>query len=201
MENKLQQLTQKLYEEGLSKGRSEADNLVEQARSQARDIVKEAETRAAEIIKNANRGAEDIKKNTQTEITLASRQTLSTLKQQIEKMIVARNITPALGKAVGDESFIKQVILEVVKNWNDVGGLKIVLPEKTSDAMEKELKKDMASTLGEGFDIVLDNGQKTGFKAGPKDGSYYISFSDADFDALFKSYLRPKVAEMLYGEE
>ena len=33
MENKLQQLTQKLYDEGLEKGRAEADRLVAEARN------------------------------------------------------------------------------------------------------------------------------------------------------------------------
>ena len=39
---------------------------------------------------------------------------------------------------------------------------------------------------------------RTGFKVGAKDGGYYISFSDADFDALMREYLREKVAHLLY---
>ena len=201
MENKLQQLTKKLYEEGLSKGRSEAESLVEQARSQARDIIKKAEAEAVSIVKNAKQSAEELRKNTNTEIVLASRQTLSVLKQQIEKLIVTGNITPAVGKAMGDKSLVREAILAVARGWNDAGGLKVVLPESTSAAMVKELEKDMASALGQGFEITLDNGQKTGFRVGPRDGGYYISFSEADFDALFKSYLRPKAAEMLFGKE
>ena len=44
---KLQQLTDKLYQEGLEKGRAEADNLVATAKSEAQKIVAEAEARAA----------------------------------------------------------------------------------------------------------------------------------------------------------
>ena len=47
MENKLQQLTQKLYDEGLEKGRAEADKLVADAKAEARKIV--AEARAAGV--------------------------------------------------------------------------------------------------------------------------------------------------------
>lgn len=39
MENKLQQLTQKLYDEGLEKGRAEADKLVADAKAEAQKIV------------------------------------------------------------------------------------------------------------------------------------------------------------------
>ena len=39
MENKLQQLTQKLYDEGLEKGRAEADKLVLVAETPVADLV------------------------------------------------------------------------------------------------------------------------------------------------------------------
>ena len=38
MENKLQQLTQKLYDEGLEKGRAEAERLVAEAKTNAAKI-------------------------------------------------------------------------------------------------------------------------------------------------------------------
>ena len=39
MENKLQQLTQKLYDEGLEKGRAEADRLVAEAKKEAAKLT------------------------------------------------------------------------------------------------------------------------------------------------------------------
>ena len=39
---------------------------------------------------------------------------------------------------------------------------------------------------------------KSGFKVGAKDGGYYISFSDADFQALIGEYLREKLYRMLF---
>ena len=42
---------------------------------------------------------------------------------------------------------------------------------------------------------------KGGFKIGPADGSYKISFSEDDFENFFKSFLRPKTIEMLYPGE
>ena len=73
MENKLQQLTQKLYDEGLEKGRAEADKLVADAKAEARKIVAEARAEAEEIVKKAEAKAEDVSKNTMTEISLAGR--------------------------------------------------------------------------------------------------------------------------------
>ena len=46
MENKLQELTKKLYDEGLEKGRAEADRLVGEAKNEAAKIVAEARAQA-----------------------------------------------------------------------------------------------------------------------------------------------------------
>ena len=51
MENKLQQLTQKLYDEGLEKGRAEADRLVAEAQKEAAKIVAEARAQAEDIVR------------------------------------------------------------------------------------------------------------------------------------------------------
>ena len=49
MENKLQELTNKLYEEGLAKGRSDAERLVADAQAKADAIVREAEEKLSLI--------------------------------------------------------------------------------------------------------------------------------------------------------
>ncbi|MCD7964087.1 MAG: hypothetical protein LUF90_11230 [Rikenellaceae bacterium] len=203
MDNKLQQLTQKLYEEGLAKGRSEAEELVANARKEAEAIIKKAKDDAEALKRNAEKDAEDLKRNTETEITLASKQMIGILKQQIERLIVAEKISPAVKDTVGDKSFIKEVIIALAKNWNENEGnkLDIVLPADTDAAFEKELNKEVGSALGDGFEIKLDKGVKSGFRVAPKDGGYYISFSDADFDALFKEFVRPKVAKLIFSEE
>ena len=55
MENKLQQLTQKLYDEGLEKGRAEAERLVSEAKSEAAKIIADAKAEAdAQSHQNAN---------------------------------------------------------------------------------------------------------------------------------------------------
>ena len=51
------------------------------------------------------------------------------------------------------------------------------------------------------MELEYTDGVKNGFRIGPKDGGYYLSFTDADFNALLDEYLRPQVAGLLYGEE
>lgn len=55
MENKLQQLTEKLYKEGLSKGRAEAEAILAKAHADAEKIVAEAQDKAKTIVAKAEK--------------------------------------------------------------------------------------------------------------------------------------------------
>ena len=46
------------------------------------------------------------------------------------------------------------------------------------------------------FSKAIDNG----FRIGPKDEGYLISFTDEDFKAIISEYLRPKTRKLLFGE-
>ncbi len=204
MENKLQELTQKLYEEGLSKGKQEAEQLVADARKQADQILADARKQADELRKQAEKNAEDLKKNTLTELSLAGRQMIGTLKSEIESLIVYKSISPAVSAANADPEFIKSLLLEIASHWNGASAsrvdLKAVLPADKQTAFEQVLASAATNNLNAGLEITFDNKVKSGFKIGPKDGSYYVSFTDADFQALLNEYLRPKVAELLFDQ-
>ena len=49
MENKLQQLTQKLYDEGLEKGRMEADKLVENIKKEWAEFIVKSTEKGAQV--------------------------------------------------------------------------------------------------------------------------------------------------------
>ena len=67
----------------------------------------------------------------------------------------------------------------------------LVLVSHMGDDRAREL-------LAAGIEVGYSKEVKSGFKVGAKDGGYYISFSDADFDALLGEYLREKVSDMLF---
>ena len=68
MQNKLQELTEKLYNEGLSKGKQDAEELKANAKAQAAEIVKRANEEAAQILKNAELEAEELKQKSANDI-------------------------------------------------------------------------------------------------------------------------------------
>ena len=202
MENKLQKLTEQLYEEGLSKGRNDADKLVAEAQAKAKAIVAEAQAEAKAIVENAQKQAEELTQNTMTEISLAGRQAVAALKSEINTMVVAKTASKAVAEATMDAAFVKDMLLAVAKNWNgsstDVVSLAAILPEEKKAALDSVFAAAAKELLAAGVEVAYGKGVKSGFKIGPKDGGYYISFSDEDFDALLGEYLREKVSNLLY---
>lgn len=201
MENtKLQQLTDKLYQEGLEKGRAEAETLVAEAKSRAEKIVAEAEARAEKIVSDAARKAEDVEKNAMTEIALAGKQAVANIKAQIENAVVAKAVGEGVKSANLDPAFIEGVLLAVAKNWNNGAKveLRALLPEAKRAELDAAFEKSAKALLAEGIEVGFSAEVKSGFKVGEKGGGYYISFSDESFEALLGGYLREKAAELLF---
>lgn len=199
MENKLQQLTEKLYNEGLSKGRQDAEQMVADAKSQAARIIADAKSQAETIKADAQKEAAQLKTNTENEIRLASGQMRSNLRQQIEGLILMQVVNPQVSQAWKDNSFIKELALTAVSQLNPEQGLQVILPESRGAELADAVKNAVAEKFNGTVDVTTDSHAKVPFRIAPKEGGYYISFTDADFDALFKSYLRPRVAELLFG--
>ncbi len=202
MENKLQILTQKLYNEGLEKGRQEADLLVDNAKAKAAKIIAEAQAEAETIIKKAQSSAEDTQKNSMTEISLAGKQAVAKIKSEIENAIVTKITSEPIKAATADAAFIKEMLLAVAANWNGASSSKIelqaLLPEAAKAKLDAAISASSAQLLKAGIEVGYSKQVSSGFKVGAKDGGYYISFSEEDFDALMRGYIREKLSTILF---
>ena len=202
MENKLQELTKKLYDEGLEKGRAEADRLVGEAKNEAAKIVAEARAQAEEIVKKARDKAEDVEKNTMTEIALAGKQAAAKIKSEIASMIVAKATAAGVKEAALDPAFIKGDAAgrgrELERCRCGQGGTESPAARGRAHQARRGIRQERPGTARRRYRSGRSKEVKSGFKVGAKDGGYYISFSDADFDALLGEYLREKVSDMLF---
>ena len=204
MENKLQELTRKLYDEGLEKGRADADKLVADAKAEAARLVTEAKAEAEAIVKAAEAKAEDLRKNSMAEISLAGKQAVAKLKEQVAEMIIAKSTVEGVKAANLDAEFVKKMLLEVAHNWNGASSenvsLSAMLPEAAKAELDAAMEKSAKELLAAGVEVGYSKNVKSGFKVGAKNGGYYISFSDEDFNALLGEYLRDKVAALIFGK-
>ena len=201
MENKLQQLTEKLYNEGLSKGQSEAKHLVEHAHHQAEKILADAKKQAAEILENAEKSAIESKRNAESEIELASRQTIARVKQTVEQLIVAKTVETPVAKAFDDVAFVKDLVKTVLETMQKSGNTTVILPANKEAEFLNMVQGTMNDTFGQGVDVKFERSIKSGFRISTGNGGYQLTFTDADFAELFKTHIRSKLVELLFGKQ
>lgn len=202
MQNKLQELTDKLYNEGLSKGREEGEALLAKAKSQAADIVAEAEKKAAEIMTKAEKEAEAYKVKVAGDLKMAASQSVQATRKDIEDLVVFKMTGSATEKALSDEAFVKEVINAVAEKFNaeTAMDLNLVLPETLKSSLEPFVKNELSTILKGQVNASFSKKIAGGFTIGPKDGSYFISLTDETFKELISEYLRPATRKLLFGE-
>lgn len=205
MENKLQELTQKLYTVGVEKAKNEAEIIIADAQKKADQIIKNANIQAETIIDNAKKESAELKKKTESELKLSSKQVIATVKSQITNLIVQDLLSKDLEKNLADNDFMKTIIELIVKKWQPDDAhstdLQIILPQEKKDNFNKYIKDKINHLLAKGLTVNFEDNFKSGFKIAPKDNSYIINFAQEDFDNFFKTYLRAQTANLLYGEE
>lgn len=203
MEKKLQELTEKIYSEGVEKAKIEAENIVKEAKEKAEKELSNAQNEAKKIIEEANKKSDEIKRNGESEMKLASKQALSEVKQKITDIITSGVISENVKTAMDDKEFVKSLIESSIKGLSSEGttDLEVILPEEKKSELEGYLKSNAGKLLKGELVVNLSNEIVNGFKIGPADGSYKMSFTDDDFANFFKKYLRPKTITILFEGE
>jgi len=204
MDNKLQELTDRLYEEGLSKGRQEADQLLAKARKEAQEIVANAREEAAAIHAAAEKEAAETRTMVTGDLKMASTQAIAALRQQVENMVITQAVAKPVGAALSDSKFVQGLIATVVKAFNaanpDGVELDVILPTAGQNELEQAFTNEAVKQLSAGIDVKNVKGLANGFKIGPKDGGYQLSFTADDFTNLVGEYLRPATKKILFGK-
>lgn len=200
--DKIKELTDKIYLEGIEKAKQEADLILENARKEAEEIVNSAKKKEAEIAAQIQKQAEELKKNTESELKLAARQFTSTLKQQISNEIVSAQVEEPVEEAFKNKEFIQKMILSIVEKWDpkssDGMNISLLLPEKEEKEINNYFNGKAKELLNSGLEISFLPTIKNGFKIAPKDSSYQINFTDEGFENYFKHYIKDKTKKLIF---
>ncbi len=201
MSNKLQELTEKLYNEGLSKGKEEGEQLLARARSEAESIVADARKEAEAIVAAANKQAEDLREKTAFDVKMASTQCIQATKKDIEDLLVSAISADSVNQSLSDPDFIKKIITAVAERFSasESSDLALILPASLQQELEPWVSGALAKALGSTPKAEFSKKVAGGFSIGPKDGSWFVSLTDETFRALIAEYLRPVTRKLLFG--
>ncbi len=200
MENKLDVLTKKLYEEGVDKANQEAEKIIAQAKEKAAKLIAEAEEQAKGIKAGAATEVENMKKKAESEMTLSARQAITALKQSITSLIsgeVAGNIAKAGFK---DEAFVQEMIVAILKKWDVASGnlnLELIMSEDENEKFQQVVATKYKELLDKGLEIKVGD-HTDAFVIQPKDGGYQVAFSEKLFETFFNQYMRSFTKSLLY---
>jgi len=197
MDVKIQELTDKIYREGVEKGKEEAGRIIAEASEQKRSILHEAEEEAGRIVANAEKQAAGLKKNAESELKWFASQFIEDLKGEITDLITDRIINSNVKPLIQDNAYMQQLILEIAKGWAGVEGLTI--QSVAADELGKYFEANAKDMLNSGsVKIEKINGKPTSFTIMPADGTFKVVFGEDEFSAFFKEFLRPQLIELLF---
>ncbi|QZT37460.1 hypothetical protein K5X82_00875 [Halosquirtibacter xylanolyticus] len=200
MDNKLQHLTDKLYQEGVQKGKEAADEVLSNAKKEAADVINAAKKEAADIVAKAQKQAADLKETTISDLRMASNQAKERLKSEIISLIDGKVVSEPVTSSMMDVSFVQKVIESLILNWSssDNPEMEIRVPEAMFTELETKLSSAVKDALEKGFSVKPSGTLTSGFEMAPASGGFKMRFTDSDFDAYFQEQLRPKVVELLF---
>ena len=196
----LDKLTEKIYQEGLSKADQQSKEILQQAEKQAEQIVNEATTKAEELINNAKKTIERETKSAESEIKLKGKQLISDLKNEINHLLREKILVPNISDSFGDQAFLKSLILEIAGYWKSEGELELRLPAKLKEKLDGAIEKDLSDHINN-LTVTFSDKVSDGFRIARKADSYVITFNEEDFIELFSSYLKERTRTMLFAEK
>jgi len=199
MTDKLQELTDKLYRDGLEKGRQEADRIVAEAKSEAEKIIQKARQEADAAVAEAEKKCADLTSKTEKDVKSASEQCLLAVRNSIENLLLEGTLSEGV-KAVNDPEFLKEIIKAVAEKFSTEDDIRVMLPESLQAKVQPWLENELRAALKKGVEAEFSKKISGGFTIGPKDGSYYVSLTEETFRALISEYLRPATRKVLFGE-
>ena len=140
-------LIDRLRNEGVSAGRSEADQIVAEAQTRANDLVAKAEAKARNMVDEAQKETEALKSAANDALEVAARDTMLNLRAQIASRL-DDEVTRLLSEATADPEMLKQMIVEVAgrarrgANVDAEKKVEVILPETVVGVEELRQKPE-----------------------------------------------------------
>lgn len=196
MENKIQELANKIYRDGVEKGNEEAHKLITAAEDNAKKILEDARKEAEAIVAAAHKTADEMAENTKSELKLFAGQAVDALKSEIATLLVDKIVETDVKAFTSQKDYLNAFIVALASKWSTTEP--IVISTADADGLNKYFMAQAKDLLNKGVTIEKVNGIKTLFTISPADGSYKINFGEEEFMNYFKEFLRPQLVEMLF---
>lgn len=210
----VEELIERLREQGVAAGRSQADELLEQARRRAEQRLDEARREADEIVQRARAEASQTKQAGEEAVRLAIRDAVLRLKSELVERFADR-VQRLVTRELEDQDFLKQLILEVASRAapptdqaaritlpKDIVGLEQLRrnPEEVKEGTLSHFVVTVTKeVLREGIEIGARDDEAAGIRIQLEDDDLEIDLTDRAVADLLLRHLVPRFRAMMEG--
>ena len=193
---KLEEITSKIYAEGVEKGKAQAEEIIKKAQDDAAAIVAKAEKESADKLAKAEAKAAEIDKNTRAELKLYAEQCVNALRTEVTNLVNGQIVSENIKAAAADKAFMQGIIAKMAEQMAKDGNVEIAA--KDAKELQAYFAKNAKGVLDKGVSIKEVKGLATDFEITAAKGGYKLAFGEKEFEAYFKEFLRPQLIELLF---
>ncbi len=202
MTSKIQELTEKIYQEGVDKAQNQANILLKEAAEKAAGLINDAQQKADNLVLEAEKKSQEMDQGLKEELQSISRQVIAITKQKITDSVVTDASQSISKELLDDKDFLKSLVLELVSKWDmgsgSIDDLSLILSEEQLGKLDGIFKSTALQTLKSKKQILFDPSIKSGFQIISNSEGFKVSFSDEDFVKFFKKFMKPRIQEYLF---
>ncbi len=212
----VEELIDRLRDEGVAKGRSEAERIVADAEARARWLVEQAQEEADRLVSNARDEAQSLKRSADDALQVAARDMLLSLRERLSHRF-AGEVRRLVGAQLDEAEFLKRLILEIAGRQRDEIGegakVEILLPRRALEVSElrddpRELQDGELTNvvlgitgdmLRDGISIKVRDSDEPGITARLIDEEIDVEVTEDAVAALLLKHLQPRFRALLEG--
>lgn len=195
MEVQIQELIDKIKNEGVAEAEKSKADILQAAEDQAAALVNDAKKEAEKIVSEARREADKFHATGKQAVIQAGRDLILNLKAEITRLfngILDREIARAL-----DRDTLKTVLVNLLRTWGEKGGedLEVLLSPGDKEALGDYLLAQLKDTFKKGVEIKATPDINAGFRISEKNGSAYYDLTDQGLGESLKPLLNTTLAD------
>ncbi len=175
----IQELVEKLQQDGVAKGKQEADKIIAQAQAQAQEILELAHQEEKSILEDAQKKSNDLFESSKNNIKLAARDVMLQLQHQLQA-IFQNLLRRSTEKIIADEQILKLMIsllMEAYQKQTNINIFRFEIPTETSQNFRQWLQS-------KGQIEIKEKKHLQGFYLYDKDGGQIEVSADSVQEAL-----------------
>lgn len=209
----VQQLIDRLREEGVASGQSEGERLLAEARVKAMEILDHAKVEANKVLEKAHAEAKSIEEDGKAALNLACRDVVLKVREACYEEFKNR-LNRLVRHKLEDPKLLEQMILELaadVRPKEQGKEIRLLLPQ--SQVSEQDLQREVANPqpgslaafvlgltadiLREGMSFAVSQDDHSGIKLQIVEDDVQLELSDQTITTVLLEYLVPRYRALL----